>query len=86
MPGGAGGRPLPGRARAYALGVALLVLLRGQPGFGWRDEGSALDRLVGSRVFGPASRRGRTAGEILAADDADLTTFRRQRTKALLYP
>jgi uncharacterized protein YbbC (DUF1343 family) len=75
----------PKAARPYALGVALLRALRAQPGFEWRDNGAALDRLVGTRKLREAVERGDSVDAILKADDADIATFRERRKAVLLY-
>jgi uncharacterized protein YbbC (DUF1343 family) len=72
-------------SRPYVFGVALLGALRGQPGFAWREDGAALDRLVGSRALRRGLDAGKTAEEIAATDDAAIAEYRRRRTPALLY-
>ena len=75
----------PRAVRPYALGVALLAALRGQPSFAWRDGGTALDRLVGARSLREGLQAGRSASEILAGDEAAIAAFRRDRASVLLY-
>jgi uncharacterized protein YbbC (DUF1343 family) len=72
-------------ARPYRAGVALLQALRTQPGFQWRQDGAALDRLVGTRKLREALEKGETADAIVAADDAAIEAWRKDRQKALLY-
>lgn len=72
-------------ARPYELGVRLLHALRTQPGFKWTREG-ALDWLVGTRSLRLALERGDTPEAILAADEADLAAWQRERAEFLLYP
>ena len=76
---------LPGQARPYALGVALLAALRTYPGFAWRDRGHVLDALVGSKALRVALEAGRTPEAILAAEAEGVRAFRRERAAFLLY-
>jgi len=75
----------PKAARPYTLGVALLRALRGQAGFEWRDDGAALDRLVGTRRLREALERGDAADAIVQADAGAIEVFKTQRKAALLY-
>jgi uncharacterized protein YbbC (DUF1343 family) len=72
-------------ARPYALGVALLRALRAQAGFEWRDNGAALDRLVGTRKLREALERGDSVDKIVQADAAAIDAFKDRRKAALLY-
>jgi uncharacterized protein YbbC (DUF1343 family) len=72
------------RVEPYRLGVTLLHSIRRQPGFAWRAEG-ALDRLAGTRRLRADLERGLDVDAILAADDAGIAGFRRERQAALLY-
>jgi len=74
----------PRAARPYALGVALLIALRRQPGFAWRGP-EALDRLVGTRRLREALESGRSVAEIVAADVADHAAWRKERDAVLVY-
>lgn len=75
-----------GAARPYELGLALLAALRrGNPEFRWRDEGAALDRLLGTRRVREALERGDSARAVVAADAVAIEAFRRNRRAALLY-
>jgi hypothetical protein len=68
------------------LGVSLLAALRRlDPGFRWRDEGRALDRLVGTTRLRTALERGESVEAILAEDARAIERFRRERAAALLY-
>jgi uncharacterized protein YbbC (DUF1343 family) len=75
----------PKAARPYALGVALLRALRTQGGFEWRENGAALDRLVGTRKLREALERGDGVDAIVKADAAAIEAFRERRKPALLY-
>jgi uncharacterized protein YbbC (DUF1343 family) len=75
----------PGKARPYAFGVALLVALRRQEPFTWSEQGEALDRLVGSRRLRAGLESGLSVEAILAADEEAIRSFRRERSRALLY-
>ena len=72
-------------AKPYTLGVTLLHVLRAQPGFQWRDEGEALDRLVGTKKLRAALEAGQAPDAIVAADAAAIAKYREERLKALLY-
>lgn len=72
-------------SRPYTLGVALLHALRRLPEFRWRDDGAALDRLVGTRRLRQALERGDDVAAIVASDGAALAAFRDERRPALLY-
>ena len=85
---------MPGAARArdrcrgrapYALGVTLLHALRAQPGFDWSGAPRHLDRLLGTRAVRAALERGDAVDAILAADEAAIAAFRKDRQPALLY-
>lgn len=78
---GAGARVL----RPYALGLALLVAARRQPGFRWLREGAALDTLLGTRRVREAIERGESVQAILATDAAAVDAFDRERAALLLY-
>ncbi len=75
----------PRGVRPYAFGVTLLAELRKQPSFAWREGGTALDRLVGSRSLRGGLDAGRSAAEILAGDEAAIAAFRGERAPVLLY-
>jgi uncharacterized protein YbbC (DUF1343 family) len=75
----------PKAAQPYTLGVALLRALRAQPEFEWRDKGTALDRLVGTRKLREGLERGDTVEAIVQADAAAIKAFKAQRKAALLY-
>ena len=75
----------PRGVRPYALGVGLLAALRRQPSFAWRDGGRILDGLVGARGLFTGLSAGRSVFEILAADEAAIAAFRRDRATVLLY-
>jgi uncharacterized protein YbbC (DUF1343 family) len=72
-------------AEPYRLGVNLLTTLQNLPGFEWRLDGAALTRMVGTPKLIDALRGGRTAEQILAADQEDHQAWRRERKPALLY-
>ena len=72
-------------AEPYRLGVNLLTTLQNLPGFEWRQDGAALTRMVGTPKLIDALRGGRTAEQILAADQEDHQAWRRERKPALLY-
>jgi uncharacterized protein YbbC (DUF1343 family) len=72
-------------ARPYRLGVVLLARIRGQAGFAWRDEGWALDRLVGTSRLREALLRGDGVDVIVGADAPGLQSFRLDRQSSLLY-
>jgi uncharacterized protein YbbC (DUF1343 family) len=69
----------------YRLGVGLLHTLKAQPGFEWLKDGTALDRLVGTRKLREAIDRGDPVDAIVAADLPAIEAFRKARQKALLY-
>jgi uncharacterized protein YbbC (DUF1343 family)/CubicO group peptidase (beta-lactamase class C family) len=75
----------PAAAEPYRLGVTLLASLSRQLGFEWRDGGDALTRLLGSPGLLQELREGKTVEEILAADAADHSAWRRERRPALIY-
>jgi uncharacterized protein YbbC (DUF1343 family)/CubicO group peptidase (beta-lactamase class C family) len=75
----------PRVADPYALGVSLLYWLRGQPGFRWRENGAALDRLLGAPGLRRELAAGRTPAAILAADRLGIESWKKQRRAALLY-
>jgi len=74
----------PHAARPYTLGVTLLAALRKSPQFQWRADG-ALDRLVGTRKLREALEKGESVEAIVAADEAAIEAFRKERREALLY-
>jgi uncharacterized protein YbbC (DUF1343 family) len=76
----------PAAAEPYRFGVTLLATLSRHPGFEWRDDGSALTRLVGNPRLVEDLRVGKTVEEILAADAVDHDAWRRDRRPALIYP
>jgi uncharacterized protein YbbC (DUF1343 family) len=70
----------------YRLGVSLLAALRRlDPSFRWRDDGLALDRLLGTTRLRAALERGESVDAILAEDAGAIERFRRERAAALLY-
>jgi uncharacterized protein YbbC (DUF1343 family) len=71
--------------RPYAFGLALLEALRRQRDFRWRDDGRALDGLLGTRRVRQALERGVPPAEILEGDDAAIARFRRDVKPFLLY-
>jgi len=74
------------RARPYALGIALLYALRRlHPEFRLRDEGAALDRLLGTRAVRRALEDGASVDAILRLDAGAHERFRRERAAVLLY-
>lgn len=75
----------PAGAKPYTLGIALLHVLRTQPGFQWRDEGAGLDRLLGTKKVRAALEKGETVDAIVAADAAAIEQYRKDRLKSLLY-
>jgi len=76
----------PKGASPFALGVALLKSLKAlHPEFAWRGDGSAFDRLVGTRRLREAIERGDTLDAIVKSDATAQAEWRRQREKALLY-
>lgn len=76
----------PSAAQPYRLGVSLLASLRrSHPELRWRDDGVALDRLVGTRKLRVALERGESVDAILARDDEAIARFHRERRPALLY-
>jgi len=74
------------RTRPYRLGLSLLSALRKRPEFRWRDEGRALDTLLGSRRPRAALERGDDVSAIEAEDAPGIAAFVEARRKALLYP
>ena len=73
-------------ASPFALGVALLKSLKAlHPEFSWRGDGSAFDRLVGTRRLREAIERGDTLDAIVKSDATAQAEWRREREKALLY-
>ncbi len=73
-------------ARPYALGISLLQALRRlHPQFRWSGEGSALDRMLGTRAVREALEAGATAEAIVARDADAIAAFRRERERTLLY-
>lgn len=75
----------PAIASPWRLGVELLAALSRQPGFAWRNEGKALDTLLGSQLLGEQLRSGQSAAQILAAGEADAAAWREERRPFLLY-
>jgi uncharacterized protein YbbC (DUF1343 family) len=72
--------------RPYAFGIALLAALRAtQPELRWVRDGEWLDTLLGTRTVRRALERGQRAPTILAADEAGLESFARDREASLLY-
>jgi uncharacterized protein YbbC (DUF1343 family) len=71
-------------AKPYTLGVALLTAFRKSPQFAWASEG-ALDRLVGTKKLREALEKDVAADAIVAADEAAIEAFRKDRREALLY-
>jgi uncharacterized protein YbbC (DUF1343 family) len=66
--------------------VSLLAALRRlYPDFRWRDDGVALDRLVGTRRLRMALERGDSVDAIVTSDADAIERFRRARQRALLY-
>ncbi len=79
-------RVVDGRAaRPYELGLRLLTALAADPGFAWREEGRALDRLLGTSRVRRALAAGRSVDAIVGEDRAALERFRSERRRALLY-
>jgi uncharacterized protein YbbC (DUF1343 family) len=72
-------------ASPYRAGVSLLSALRTQPGFQWRQDGAALDRLVGTKSLRAALEKGDAADAIVSADLAAVEAWKKDRQKALLY-
>ncbi len=72
-------------ARAWALGLRLLVALRRQPGFAWTRGGAWLDTLTGSTAVREALERGDGVEAILASGAPALERWRAARKPALLY-
>ncbi|HEY7513982.1 MAG TPA: DUF1343 domain-containing protein, partial [Vicinamibacteria bacterium] len=72
-------------ARPYALGLALLSWLRGEPGFRFLDGGQRLDRLLGTSRVRRALERGEGPDSIERGDAAGIETFRTARRDFLLY-
>jgi beta-N-acetylhexosaminidase len=75
----------PKVASPWWLGVELLIALSKQPGFEWRDDGKALEWLLGTPVLLERLRAGQSAAEIVAADDADVAAWKEARRPFLLY-
>jgi uncharacterized protein YbbC (DUF1343 family)/CubicO group peptidase (beta-lactamase class C family) len=75
----------PAKVEPYRLGISLLVILSRRPGFEWRDGGEALTRLVGTPRLFQDLRAGKTVEEILKADSAAHSAWRRDRRRVLLY-
>jgi uncharacterized protein YbbC (DUF1343 family) len=75
----------PRSADPYRLGVGLLVALRRDPAFRWRDGGAALDGLVGTRRLRDAVDRGESVDAIVARDVDAVARFLKERAPALLY-
>jgi uncharacterized protein YbbC (DUF1343 family) len=74
------------KAEPYALGVSLLKSLKAlHPEFAWRGDGSAFDRLVGTRRLREAIERGDSVDAIVKADGAAIAEWKRQRASSLLY-
>jgi uncharacterized protein YbbC (DUF1343 family) len=72
--------------RGYELGLLLLRELRAlHPEFRFLREGSALDRLLGTKSVREALDRGETVGAILRRERAATEAFRRERGRFLLY-
>lgn len=75
-----------GAARPYALGVALLHAARRlHPEFRLRDDGAALDRLLGTPSVRHALEAGASVDAILGLDAVGHERFRRERAESLLY-
>ena len=75
----------PKVASPWRLGVELLAALSRQPGFEWRNEGQALEWLLGTPVLLERLRSGRPTAEILADDDAEIAAWKEARRPYLLY-
>jgi uncharacterized protein YbbC (DUF1343 family) len=75
----------PRSADPYRLGVSLLVALRRDPAFRWRDAGGAVDALVGTRRLREAVDRGESADAIVAREVEATARFAKERAPALLY-
>lgn len=76
----------PAAADPYRLGVEVLAALAAHPGFEWLDGGKALTRLVGTPRLGEHLAAGLSPEAIVAADEADLTSWSDARRTDLLYP
>jgi uncharacterized protein YbbC (DUF1343 family) len=74
-------------ARPYELGIALLRELRRlhDHEFGWRDDGKALDRLLGTPRVRAALERGETTAAIVLADKDAHAAWLQARKASLLY-
>lgn len=75
----------PRSVQPYRLGVALLLALRRHPDFRWRDEGAALDALVGTRRLREAIDRRDAVDRIVALDAERRALFLEERLSVLLY-
>jgi uncharacterized protein YbbC (DUF1343 family) len=75
----------PAAARAFALGLRLLVALRRHPEFAWVREGAWLDALTGTKAVRAALERGDGVDAILAAEAPAIERWRRERAASLLY-
>ena len=75
----------PTAARPFALGLRLLVALRRHPECAWVRDGAWLDTLTGTKAVRAALERGDRAEAIVAAQDATLDRWRRERAASLLY-
>ncbi len=75
----------PGAVAPYRLGIALLRALKDEKAFEWRDKGTGLDRLVGTKRVRVALERGDAVDAIVAADLPAIEAFRKDRQKSLLY-
>ena len=75
----------PVTAQPYRLGVTLLAALQSRAGFEWRKDGAALTWLLGTPRVLDDLRQDKTVAQILDADRADHTAWRRARAAVLLY-
>ena len=75
----------PSSAQPYRLGVEVLAALSGRDGFEWKQDGTALTRLLGSPRLVEDLLRGKTVERIIKRDRADHEKWRRIRASALLY-
>jgi uncharacterized protein YbbC (DUF1343 family) len=74
------------KARPYRLGLSLLAALRARPAFRWRDEGRAVDTLLGGPGVRAAFDKGTSVAAIEAGEAGALAAYLEERRRALLYP
>jgi uncharacterized protein YbbC (DUF1343 family) len=75
----------PGEALPYRLGLELLAALAREPGFAWREDGAALDRLLGTPTVFAELARGSNVEAVEQIDARDHEAWRATRRPFLLY-